>query len=138
MASTAPAPTTARTASLSVTEAERGAQLRAEHVADERGWKPEPAMQAARGDAAEERTDVAAVSDSSAVSEHQSADDGCGERAPRCAPRRGKATCCHRRDRRAEHDPEVHHRCNVAQHTRVKFRAARSRREVPPRLDRHA
>jgi aryl-alcohol dehydrogenase-like predicted oxidoreductase len=64
-------------------EPEQRAQARAEHIADERGHQPQPAVQAARHDAAEIGADIAAVGQTRAVAQHQAADDGRDEGAQR-------------------------------------------------------
>ena len=53
----------------------QSAEAHTHRCAEERCRTPEPAVEARRGDAAEHRSDAAAVSDAGAVAEEQPADE---------------------------------------------------------------
>ena len=88
-------------------QSEPGSQARAEDVAGKRGGKPDPAVQASRGDAAEVRADVAAGGGARAVAQHQPTDH-CRRRvsaAPPSTPARTGGQ--DRGDQGADHDAGI-------------------------------
>ena len=86
-----------------------------------------------RYDAAEVCADVATVSEPRAIAEQQAANHGGDQRSPRHFPARVKFTGETRREQRAEHDAEVHHRGDIRKHTFGQRLGALRRMPVSPR-----
>src|SRR3546814_10564140 len=86
-------------------EPEERPQQSAEVAARETGDEPQPAMQAAGGDAAEEGADVAAESEPGAVAHEQPAERGAQHLAPRQPP--GRIETAGEAGRSEEHTSEL-------------------------------